>query len=267
MGSAWYDPLEPNHYPLTPTWFHVIAPASRFRLQPTQFPPGNWNSDILSLVTVAEFAATDWRTRLDPGPPPDEATNSEIDNLISLATTERESRMSEILAQYSGHHQYYLGLLMIRRETHPATYLLLKIASGIATITMAYFKYQYKRPRPVQYCPALMPPLDTTPHPSYPSGHALFGLMKAYCVADAVPEMLEPMLVLAERIWRNTEIGGFHFPSDAVASRKIAEATMPLLRTCPTYQSTVAAAQQEWQASLPIASAAATAPPSPPATP
>ncbi|MGE0257876.1 MAG: hypothetical protein AB7H71_00935 [Alphaproteobacteria bacterium] len=266
MGACWYDTVNPNHYPLTPTWFHAITPISRFRMQPRQFPHANWNPDILALVTLAEFAATDWRNQADPGPPPDqETTNTEIDHLISLATTEREARMSEIIAQYSEHHLYYLGLLMVQRESHPATYLLLKIATRITSMTMAYFKYQYKRPRPVQYCPALMPPLDTTAHPSYPNGHALFGLMKSYCVADAVPEMLDPMLVLAERVWRNAEVGGFHFPSDAVASRKIADAAMPLLRTCPTYQDAVAAARQEWQVSLPSAGTAS--PPPSPATP
>jgi len=112
---------------------------------------------------------------------------------------------------------------------------------------MAYFKHKYNRARPVQYCPSLMPPLDTTAHPSYPNGHALFGLMKAHCVADAVPQMLEPMLMLAERIWRNAEIGGFHFPSDAIASKKIADGAMPLLRTCNSYKRTVDAVKLEWQ--------------------
>jgi acid phosphatase (class A) len=162
-------------------------------------------------------------------------------------------RLPEILAQYTTHHEYYLGLLMVRRETHPATYLLLKIAARVTELTMVYFKYKYNRPRPYQYYPALMPPLDTSVHPSYPNGHALFGLMKAYCVADVVPQMREPMLQLAQRIWHNAEIGGFHFPSDALASGKIAEGAMELLRGvlnyqgCPSYKRAVEAAKLEWQ--------------------
>jgi hypothetical protein len=90
-------------------------------------------------------------------------------------------------------------------------------------------------------------------HPSYPNGHALHGLMKAHCVADVVPQMLEPMLLLARRIWHNAEIGGFHFPSDAAASRKIAEGAMELLhgvlnyQGCPSYKNAVAVAKLEWQ--------------------
>src|SRR5262249_58467988 len=116
-----------------------------------------------------------------------------------------------------------LGLLMIRPETHPATYLLLKIAARVTELTLAYFKKKYNRARPYQYYPALMPPLYTAVHPSYPNGHALHGIMKAQCVSDAVPQMLDPMLRLAKRIWTNAEVGGFHFPSDAAASSKIAE--------------------------------------------
>jgi hypothetical protein len=173
MGAKDYDPPRPNHYPLERTFFDAIAPVHRYRMRPTGFPARNWDPDVLSLVTLAEFAATDWRDRLDPGPPPDaDETNREIDTLIALAKMQRTQRMEEILAQYSGHHKYYLGLLMIRPETHPQTCLLLKIASRVTELTMAHFKYKYHRPRPAQYCPALMPPLDTTAHPSYPNGHA-----------------------------------------------------------------------------------------------
>jgi hypothetical protein len=143
-------------------------------------------------------------------------------------------------------HCFYLNNKVNQR-------FLLKIAARVTELTMVYFKYKYNRSRPYRYYPALMPPLDTSVHPSYPNGHALFGLMKAYCVADVVPQMREPMLRLAQRIWHNAEIGGFHFPSDAVASGKIAEGAMELLRGvlsyqgCPSYKKAVEAAKLEWQ--------------------
>jgi hypothetical protein len=257
MGAIWFDPVSPNRYPITPTWFEAIAASRDFRLRPTGFPVRNWCVDILALVALGEFAATDWRDRLDPGPPPGEdETNREVDYLIELAQQQRTDRVDEIQAQYLDHHNYYLAFLAIRPETHPATYLLLKIAARVTELTMAYFKYKYNRARPYQYYPELMPPLDTTLHPSYPNGHALHGLMKAHCVADAVPQMLEPMLRLAQRIWQNAEIGGFHFPSDAIASRKIAEGAMELLRGvlnyqgCEGYKRAVDAAKLEWQGIL-----------------
>jgi hypothetical protein len=254
MGAMWVDGLFPDRYPTTATWFEAIARSGDVRLRPAGFPARNWTADMLSMVALGEFAAMNWRDRLDPGPPPNEdETNREIDHLVELARQQRSEHVEEILAQYTDHHKYYLGLLAIRQETHPATYLLLKVASRVTELTMAYFKYKYNRARPYQYYPALMPPLDTAVHPSYPNGHALFGLMKAHCVADAVPQMLEPMLRLAERIWHNAEIGGFHFPSDAAASGKIADGAMELLRGvlnyqgCESYKRTVEAAKLEWQ--------------------
>jgi hypothetical protein len=253
MGAIWIDPMRPKRYPTMSSWFEAIAPPREFRIRPPGFPARNWNPDMLSLVTVGEFAATDWRERLDPGPPPDEdETNREVDHLIQLAG-QRTERVDEILAHYLDHHEYYLGLLSIRPETHPATYLVLKIAARVTELAMAYFKYKYNRARPYQYYPALMPPLDTAVHPSYPNGHALHGLMKAHCVADVVPQMLDPMLLLARRIWHNAEIGGFHFPSDAAASGKIAEGAMELLhgvlhyQGCESYKKAIAAAKLEWQ--------------------
>jgi acid phosphatase (class A) len=252
MGAGDHEPLHPNEYPMASSWFGAIAPRQKQRrLESTGFPLRNWNPDILSMVTLAEFATTDWRDKLDPGPPPgDKETARELDQLVKLANEERAGRISEILAQYSGHHMYYRGLLMVRKETHPATCLLLKIGSRITEMTMAYFKYKYNRPRPPQRLPLLLPPLDTTAHPSYPNGHALFGLMKSYCVGDAVPQMKEPMLELAKRVWENAEIGGFHYPSDAEASRKIADAAMPLLRSCDSYQRAVEATKAEWEGML-----------------
>jgi hypothetical protein len=117
MGSGDIWVLQPNHYPLNKTWHNAIAPIRRFRLQPTGFPLRNWNPDFLSLLTIAEFAATDWRNALDPGQPPGpDDTNREVDHLIELARLQRPERLDEILAQYSGHHTYYLGLLILLRQ-------------------------------------------------------------------------------------------------------------------------------------------------------
>jgi hypothetical protein len=253
MGAIWHDPMCPSRYPFCPPGFETIVSLGQRRIRAIRFPARNWNPDMLSLLIIAEFAATDWRDRLDPGPPPDEdETHREIDTLIQLAK-QRAERIDEILAQYLDHHKYYLGLLAIRAETHPATYLLLKMVARVTELSMAYFKEKYSRARPYHYYPALMPPLDTAVHPSYPNGHALHGLMKAYSIADVVPQMEEPMLMLAERIWHNAEIGGFHFPSDAAASRKIARRAIELLRGvlnyqgCPIYKKAVEAARLEWQ--------------------
>jgi hypothetical protein len=59
MGMRWDDPLDPECYPTSPTWFEAIALSPEFRMRPTGFPLRNWNPDMLALVALAEFAGTD----------------------------------------------------------------------------------------------------------------------------------------------------------------------------------------------------------------
>ena len=47
---------------------------------------------MLSMVTLAEFAAMEWQDRLDPGPPPDDdETTSEVDQLIDRQSSEPDT--------------------------------------------------------------------------------------------------------------------------------------------------------------------------------
>ena len=49
---------------------------------------------------------------------------------------------------------------------------MLNIASLVALFVSMYYKGKYKRPRPSELCPALLPPIVVPGHASFPSGHA-----------------------------------------------------------------------------------------------
>jgi hypothetical protein len=55
-----------------------------------------------------------------------------------------------------------------------------------------------------------------------------------------------PLQRLAERIARNREVLGMHYPSDSAAGKKLAEETFPLLIQCPTVRTIVERAKAEW---------------------
>ena len=52
---------------------------------------------------------------------------------------------------------------------------------------------------------------------------------------------------LAERVSRNREVLGLHYPSDTAAGRNLAGQSLPLLLQCPTVAAYVTNAQKEWQ--------------------
>ena len=118
------------------------------------------------------------------------------------------------------------------------------------------------RPRPSQLSPALMPPIAVPGHASYPSGHSTQSHLLSGLLAQVMPAAATGVLVtvspttipsaslldrLAERVSRNREVLGLHYPSDTAAGRNLAGQSLPLLLQCPTVAAYVTNAQKEWQ--------------------
>jgi membrane-associated phospholipid phosphatase len=120
---------------------------------------------------------------------------------------------------------------------------LMNIASLIALHCCLYWKGFYKRMRPSQLLPGLMPPISVPGHASFPSGHATQSWLVSLCMQQALPGFnlsnsthlpstptsgslcaaLTPGLTqLALRIARNREIAGLHYPTDSVGGRTLA---------------------------------------------
>ena len=144
--------------------------------------------------------------------------------------------------------------MMARPASFPATNRVLNIASLIGTFTAMYFKGKNDRPRPSQLCPALMPPLAVPGHASFPSGHSTQAHLMALCMTDVfgtlpmAGPMNDDLWTLADRIARNREIAGLHYPSDTKAGVDLGTAVHALLQpaTQTRYQASVAAAKLEW---------------------
>jgi membrane-associated phospholipid phosphatase len=151
--------------------------------------------------------------------------------------------MGEITGQATEFLTYFMDLMAVTPSTHPNTVRLMNIASMIALYTCLYWKGYYKRMRPSQLLPALMPPISVPGHASFPSGHATQSWLVALCMQQALlgfslnagthlPDSpgagtlcaaLTPGLTeLAMRIARNREIAGLHYPTDSVGGRTLA---------------------------------------------
>lgn len=214
------------------------------------FPKRNWEADLRSMLVLADYAATSWRADIKLESPPrndSEKTLQEIMELIRIAKTERPSLIKEIAEQDMNILNYFLHLLMINRQSHPETYHVLKISARISEITSSYLKNKFNRSRPAQLYPQLLPEMNISAHPSYPSGHAMIAYMFAHCMSDVVPKMNSALLALAAQIGRNREIAGFHFRSDTEAGVEAARQASTLLRELPSYTKAVEAAKAEWR--------------------
>ncbi|MEO8320683.1 MAG: phosphatase PAP2 family protein [Bradyrhizobium sp.] len=188
---------------------------------------------------------------------------SELQELVDY----RPGVMSEALAQRGNLDTYWAGLLMYNKNSHPATYRLTQIALHVAQFQAMHYKFNPgvppnsppntlplpPRPRPSQLSPSLMPPIDVPGHASYPSGHATESYLLAGMLAKIVPAAANltdpnsaPLLRLAERVARNREVMGLHYPSDSKAGKYLGAQTLPLLLHCPSVVKLLGVAQGEW---------------------
>jgi PAP2 superfamily len=265
-----------------------------------RYPARNWSAEWFTWLALIEFSATNWRTIQPdslpsapfnqnywpswvPSPPPsttpliDWSTLSlpdiqqEVTDLVTAAANERSNAMDEILSQADEFISYFLALLTANPGGYPQTTKVLTIASQVGTLVAMYFKGLYKRPRPSELCPALLPPIAVPGHASFPSGHSTQAHLMALCINDifdTLPQqgtVLEDAWTLADRIARNREIAGVHYESDTNAGKAIALAVLPTLQASvpiflagtsrggasltgtSLYQHAVALAREEWQ--------------------
>lgn len=231
------------------------------RINIAQYPSRAWSSDWLSWVAVTQFAQTDWTTiKITTPIPTGAALKQEIDDLVTAAQDERADALDEILSQSDEFASYFMNAMSARPGSYPATALLLRIASQVGTFVAMYQKYLFQRPRPSMLCPALLPPIAVPGHASFPSGHSTQAHLMALCMDEVftyqghnpMPQqaaMHDDLLALADRIARNREIAGLHYPSDTAAGIELAGLVHNNLMNKAQnvlYQATVTKAQAEW---------------------
>jgi hypothetical protein len=94
-----------------------------------------------------------------------------------------------------------------------------------------------------------MPPIAVPGHAAYPSGHATEAYLMAKCLEKVMPVAastpVDPndpettaLQRMAQRIARNREVLGVHYPSDSAAGKKLAEDTFAILQKCKTVNNT-----------------------------
>jgi membrane-associated phospholipid phosphatase len=209
---------------------------------------------VLVPGTTAQPAWNKLDTLLGPLLPTNQTViDKELNELVKLIEY-RPGVMSEAMAQLTNPWAYFRGILMCNSSSAPATHALVQIASHIGQFQVMHYKMLYNRPRPSQYSPALLPPIDVPGHASFPSGHATESLLIALCLEEVMPGAASspklplggfapdnppppmpgksPLQQMASRIARNREVIGLHFPSDSKAGRLLAQQSFNLLKQC-----------------------------------
>jgi len=267
-------------------WFHgnkwPPADVAQYwkNAKPTKFPRNYWSAYHYSFTVLAEFVTiadtsgkTLWNSpalfnSLDAVLPKTKpAIDKELDELVELIEY-RGGVMSEALAQRENLWAYFSGIFMSDSWSAPYTRDLVEIAGRIGQFQALYYKRLFNRARPSQFSPAIFPVIHVPGHASYPSGHATESRLIALCLAEVMPPAAStppppastgtppvpppessPLMQMAQRIARNREVLGVHYPSDSLAGKILADASFQILMDCPTLQGPqglIALAKKEW---------------------
>jgi hypothetical protein len=205
----------------------------------------------------------------DPDCPPwvenPDVLECDIRTLRKMAIEERADAFAEFVSEADEFIPKFLHLMSATAVTHPATARMLIVADAITALITMHYKYRFNRPRPTQIVPGFMSPIQHTGHASYPSGHSTEAHVFAALLTAVIPASLgdpnqhgknklaQALGVLADRIARNREIAGLHYPSDTRAGVTLAEAiTKKILLDkdyLPNFTELVRNAREEWKSS------------------
>ncbi|WP_439579026.1 phosphatase PAP2 family protein [Elioraea sp.] len=152
--------------------------------------------------------------------------------------------LAEALAQRNGIIGYFRGIVTFNAASYPATHALCAVALHIAHFCVMYYKARFRRPRPSELLPHRLPPIEVPGHAACPSGHATQAWLIAHTLKSVIRTQSDPPAqpgwadlafdAMAERIARNREVLGLHYPSDTAAGRTLAERIWPTLKACPS---------------------------------
>ena len=183
-----------------------------------------------------------------------DAIRAELEQLMMMMEDDRGRYLAESEVQADGLSDYMTAFIGASPGRHPWTFELVAAGLAIGNIAYLHYKAHFKRVRPSVLCPGLVPPFGPPAHPSFPSGHSFLGhfialllllvpgLSQRYGVSldddqaqngetGKTPKWSDlekrepihsPLLWLAQRLARNREVIGVHYPSDSSASRHLA---------------------------------------------
>lgn len=211
-----------------------------------------WNSELLleaespSVFTEAQLA-----TIVLPPPPANDSDETQ-EELRVLHTYLEEFRTKEKLAEIDRERELptaVFGTDMYGHlaSTRPKTAKLIEKTIEFVTPVLMAEKLKYDRVRPSFLDTTLTTTIVIPGHPAYPSGHATESHLFALILGKLNPSDADAYLKSAERIARNREIAGVHYPSDSIAGKLLAAQLYPILFENKDFALLFNSAKVEWE--------------------
>jgi acid phosphatase (class A) len=181
-------------------------------------------------------------------------TRHELDALLELQRTRSEADVAAARADRKTDIARFYGALGLDERQPPALPQLRKIMERVEDDVRPYVrtaKEHFRRLRPYEIEPRLKPCIDDVRADlSYPSGHATYGYVMAYLLADMVPERRTQLEARGDEFARQRMVCGVHFPSDIRAGSIAARWLVSAFEADPDFLRESATAMRELREAL-----------------
>ena len=174
------------------------------------------------------------------GKPPAPASPEERDDLAILRWNQRTRTPEGVLHSWRFLNRnlslFDAAFGANLQDTSPALYKGLPAFLSRADTLKNQLKQAIARPRPFLSHRDLQPCLPLESGWSYPSGHATWFATASLLLADLVPERRERLLLVGRQGGYVRAYCGVHYPSDVLASQRLAEAFSKEVIASPQWQ-------------------------------
>jgi acid phosphatase (class A) len=193
---------------------------------------------------------------LFPTPPAAGSTQTrhELDELLALQRVRTPQQVAAARADRKTEVWQFAAALGLEperlRELDTVDDLAVQVESDVRYYVRAA-KHRFLRLRPYELEPRLERCIDDVRGDlSYPSGHATYGHVIAYLLADMMPERRAQLMERGREFARQRMVCGVHFPSDVEAGRVGAEWLAQRFLRNPDYRAAASVAERELRAAL-----------------
>jgi acid phosphatase (class A) len=208
----------------------------------------------------------------DPPPRPGSPdTRRELDRLLEMQRIRSDAEVAAARADRKTEVSRFYPAMGLDADAQLSLPRVSRLAQRVEDDVRPYVraaKKHFRRLRPAEIESRLTPCIGNVKEDlSYPSGHATYGYVMAYMLADLVPEWRTPLESRADEFATQRMVCGVHFRSDIEAGQRGARWLIERLHASARYRADAQAAAAELRAALQSAqgaghSSASRAPPS-----
>lgn len=193
----------------------------------------------------------DWRSVLKA--PPEEATEPQQRDIATMLDWQQKRTHYDVARcnKAAKGDAFYVGRSLgawFNKESFPQTAALLKQAGDDASRIKDQAKEHFHRRRPYDADPHVHPCIPKENSFTYPSGHAVRGIVWSTILAELFPEHRKALLIAGEQYGNDRFIAGVHYPADVKAGQELGAAIAKRLLGNPQFQKDLERAEQECHA-------------------